>query len=586
MLRLYPWAVPAVVGLGVLASLAEGVGIGLFIPLLQSLTPGSDSGQMGNALVEWFSHLFAQVPPGQRLYLIAGCIFGSVLLRAGLTYGNRVLLSWVDTRTGHWLRSRIFEQLMSVSPRYLERSKTGRWLNILSTESWRTNEALHILLDMIVSACTLLVYVALLLLISWQLTLVVAAAMLTIALLVRLLTHSVERYGTQVTRTNAVLAERMVEGCEGMQTIRAFGREADEQARFDRASDRVARAILNVQVFSGAVQPVYEVLAGALLVLILLFTLQNPANLSALLVFIFVLYRLQPKVMGLDDARVKLASLAAAVNDATSLASPEGKPRLHSGDTPFDGLRRAIRLDDVTFHYDPADAPALRNVSLDIPVGETVAFVGPSGAGKSTLIKLILRFYDATSGAVRVDGTPLPELDLAAWRQRIALVSQDAYVFGSSVRANIAYGRPEATDAEIVAAAKRADAHAFIQNLPRGYDTCVGDRGTRLSGGQRQRLALARAIVRNPEILILDEATNALDSISENLIQEALETLRQDRTVLVIAHRLSTIAKADRIVVLEDGCVREQGTFEELISQDGLFAHMYALQHRTTPVSS
>lgn len=217
-----------------------------------------------------------------------------------------------------------------------------------------------------------------------------------------------------------------------------------------------------------------------------------------------------------------------------------------------------------------------------IPAGKTTALVGPSGAGKSTLIKLILRMYDPTKGAIYVDDYNLREMDIKSWRGRIAVVSQDVYVFDTTVRENIAYGRLEATEAEIITAAKLAEAHDFICEFPQGYDTHVGNRGIRLSGGERQRIALARAIVRNPDILILDEATNALDSISEHLIQQALETLSQDRTVIVIAHRLSTVEHADHIIVLEEGRVREQGNMECLLQRNGLYAQLYNLQNRVS----
>jgi subfamily B ATP-binding cassette protein MsbA len=232
----------------------------------------------------------------------------------------------------------------------------------------------------------------------------------------------------------------------------------------------------------------------------------------------------------------------------------------------------------VRFHYEPDEPPALDDVSLTIPAGRTTALVGPSGAGKSTLVKLLFRFYDPDEGTVTVDGRPLPELALGSWRDRIALVSQDVFLFNATVRENIAYGRPGATDAEVEEAARRADAHAFIRRLPQGYDTELGDRGVRLSGGQQQRITLARAIVRNPELLILDEATNALDSRSERLIQDALDLFGEGRTVVIIAHRFSTIEQADHIVVLEGGRVREEGDRESLLAHEGLFSELLALQ--------
>ncbi|HEY9749326.1 MAG TPA: ATP-binding cassette domain-containing protein, partial [Allocoleopsis sp.] len=268
--------------------------------------------------------------------------------------------------------------------------------------------------------------------------------------------------------------------------------------------------------------------------------------------------------------------------DVMSLLDRSDKPYIRSGKTPFTGLRQAIAFRAVDFRYGAGEKTALQNISICIPKGKTTAIVGPSGAGKSTLISLICRFYDPTSGEIEIDGHPLPQLNLADWRDRIAVVSQSVHIFSATVYENIAYGRPAATEAEVIAAAKQANAHEFITQLPQGYQTQVGDQGVRLSGGQRQRLALARAMIRNPEILILDEATNALDSISEHLIQEAIHRLSQRCTLIVIAHRLSTIEQADQIIVIEEGQVTEQGTMAELLKRDRLFAQLYRLQYRNT----
>ena len=229
----------------------------------------------------------------------------------------------------------------------------------------------------------------------------------------------------------------------------------------------------------------------------------------------------------------------------------------------------------VNFAYPQTNILALKDINLFIPKGKTTALVGPSGAGKSTLIKLFCRYYEPTSGTIDVDGDVLTQLNLGDWRDRIAIVSQDIHIFSDTVRQNIAYGKLHATDEDVVAAAKQANAHEFICQLPRGYDTPVGDRGVRLSGGQRQRIALARAIVRNPEILILDEATNALDTLSEYVIQQALQIFGRDRTMIIVAHRLSTIEQADQIVVIEAGRIAEQGTLSELLTQAGLFKQLY-----------
>lgn len=579
LLRMYPWGLPAIIFLGVLSSLAEGIGISLFIPFLRSLNQAGLQTGTDNWLVDTLGGLFTSVPADHRLLVISICIFGSILLKTALTYGHSVLFNWLDARISHRLRSNVFDQLLSVSYRFLERGRSGEFMNTLSRETWRTSDALSTLVHLTITACTLGVYVALLLLINWQLTILVAVVMVGIAMIVRRLTRRVEQLGQDATRANAALTDRMLEGLAGMKAIRAFSREEYEQERFDDASQRVSNVFLRIGNISDAVDPVYELLAGALLVSILFFTLQDPSNLPSLLVFIFVLYRLQPKVKELDSARVGLDSFTAAVEEVTSLLDDTDKPYIYSGEIPHEELEEEIRFDDVSFRYNASDEPALEEVSLHIPAGRTTAIVGPSGAGKSTLIKLIFRFYDPTDGTVYVDGRPLPQLDLASWRRQIALVSQDTHIFHTTVRENIAYGQLDASDQEIVNAARHADAHGFITELSDGYDTKVGDRGVRLSGGQRQRVALARAIVRDPDLLILDEATSELDSLSESAIQDALKMLGQHRTVIVIAHRLSTVEQADQILVLDDGHLREQGSLEHLLERDGLFSRLHDLQH-------
>jgi subfamily B ATP-binding cassette protein MsbA len=585
LIRLYPWAIPAIVVLGILSSLSEGLGISLFIPLLQSIQQSSSQTASGNFFLNAIDRIFSGFAPDYRFLLIAGFIFACVLLKSCLSYSNATLFSWLNSHISHRLRSGIFNQLLSVSYSYLESNDTGRFINTLATETWQTSRALSVFVNLLIDGCTVLVFAGFLLLISWRLTLWVVLAIGLISITIQLVTRQIKSLGQAAVEANKVLADRVWEGLGGMRVIRAFGREHYEQLRFDDASDRVRKTFFKLDLLSGIVGPLSEILSAALLLLILVIALrQDQASLPTFLTFVFILYRLQPKVKQVDGARVALASLSSSVEDVLALLDRSDKPYLLSGKTPFTGLHRAISFEAVTFHYNADEQPAVQNISLCIPRGKTTAFVGPSGAGKSTLISLLCRFSDPTTGEIYIDGCPLPQLDLNSWRNRIAIVSQDIYMFSTTIRENIAYGRLEATNEDIIAAAKLANAHEFILQLSYGYETRVGDRGVRLSGGQRQRIALARAIIRNPDILILDEATNALDSISEDLIQEALATLSQNRTIVVIAHRLSTIEQADQIIVLNQGRVVEQGNFQQLLDHHGLFTQLYQLQYRNTSV--
>lgn len=577
ILQFHPWVMPAIVLLGVAASLAEGVGISLFIPLFQDPTAsGSAGGQAG--WLEWLRGLFHDVPTHERVRVLGLCILGAVVLRALLVYANAMVLAWLDARVSHRLRVGLFDQYLTVGYRYMERSHFGDLLNTLATETWRTSEALAVLVGLITASCTVAVHLTLLLLISPGLTGMVAAALLLISLFVRVLTRRVEGLGALFTRANATLTERMVENLILMPVIRVFNREATELARADAASRQVSDVGMQLALRSALVQPVYEILSGALLVGIVIVALDNPGNFGWLVVFLFVLYRLQPAVTAVDGARTGLRSLLAAVDDVTGMLDRTDKPYLASGTRRHELLTEAIVFDDVTYRYADDERPALDRVRIRIPAGRVTALVGPSGSGKSTLIKLLVRLYDPTSGTVRIDGTALPELDLRSWRGHLAVVNQDVQLFNDTAGANIAYGAPAATQDEIRRAAEKSDAHGFISALPQGYDTELGDDGTRLSGGQQQRVTLARAVIRDPQVLVLDEATNALDNRSELIIQDALDRLSDDRTVVVVAHRFSTITRADHIVVLDEGRVVQQGDRETLLACDGLFRELHDLQ--------
>lgn len=581
LLKFYPWAIPAIITLGILSSLSEGLGISLFIPFLQSLGQTNYQSSTENFWVGFLNRLFSDIPLQNRIIIIPLSIFGSVLLKNCLSYSNAILSSWLYWHIGHQLICLVFKQLLSVSYSFLDFNRAGKLLNTLHTETWRTCDAIALLVRIVTNGCTIFVFAILLMLTSWQLTLLVAVTLVLISLSIQRVTRGAKKLGQQAVQANDSLANRMMEGFAGMREIRAFGHQSYEQERFEQASEQVRSAYLKLHTLYAATGPLSEVLSVALLVCILIIALQNKANLPTLLTFIFMLYRLQPSMRQLDSDRVNLIGLIGSVEDVMSLLNRFNKPYIRSGRIAFQGLQKAISFESVTFRYNLLEKPALEDVSICIPRGKTTAVVGPSGAGKSTLIGLICRFYEVTEGEIYVDGSPLRQLNLADWRSRIAIVSQDVHIFSTTVQENIAYGRLDATEDEIIAAAKQANAHEFISILPQGYDTNVGDRGIRLSGGQRQRIALARAIIRDPDILILDEATNALDSVSEKLIQEAIETFSQNRTVVVIAHRLSTIKQADQIIVLHEGQIVEQGNLQQLLKLNGLFAKLYHLQYHS-----
>jgi ATP-binding cassette, subfamily B, bacterial MsbA len=580
LLRLRPWLVSLMIGLGILAALSEGVSISLFIPLIQNQMGTGDSGLVGK-----ISLLFQRIPADTRLLWIGLSILLCVVLKNILSYTYSLLFLKVNASISHRLRCGVLHQVLSLSQSYLDTHGSGRLLNTLGTDTWRVSSAFTVLAGAIINVCLALTLSLLLLLISWKLTLIAGGLLLLISQVVQLLSRSIKQLSRQATSANANLSQRMLETFHGLRLIRAFGRERHEQNRFEDASRQVSKIFLRMEKVSVLVNPLSEIFAASLLLGILLaMTMRTPAQLGASVTFLILLYRLQPRIRQLDADRVALNAFSASVEEVRSFLDKTDKPYLHSGARMPASIEKAIVFENVSFHYGSEENAGLENVSCSIAIGETTALVGPSGAGKSSMVSLICRFYDPSFGRVLIDGIPLPQLDLAWWRNQIALVSQDPFLFNASVAENIAYGKLDATREEVLEAARKANALRFIEDLPNGFETVLGDWGLRLSGGQRQRLALARAFIRDPKILILDEATNSLDLISEKVIQDALEEFGRSRTVLIVAHRISTIEHADKVIVLDGGRMVESGSVAQLLSKGGLFSRFYALQLRKTKV--
>ena len=571
--------------LGAVAGLCEGVGISLLLPLLHSIDPTGVEEAAGETLGRWLGALFENVPPSVRLQVVLGAMFALLAMKALLNAANGLLFARLDARLVDDLRRRVLDQTLRVKLGFIERYRTGELIALLQNQTWEVSGALATLVGILVRLVTIAVFGVALLLISWRLTLGVAAALLLISWVVRRIGRRVDGLSeVGLSRWND-LTQRCIEVLKGLRTTRAFGREDHERERFARSSEATSEAYWRVERLRALVDPLSEVMVACLLAGVLLASLSDASRLPAVLTFLFILFRLQPQVQRLDASRVKLAASGAPVRAVMGFLAEDDKPYLRDGTRQYRELRDAIRLEGVTFRYDAQadDEAALRDVTAEIPARRTTAIVGPSGSGKSTLIYLLLRFADPLKGTIRIDGVALEELEIEAWRAGIALVSQDAHVFHGSVTENIRYGHADATDAEVRDAARRAHADAFIEALPDGYDTLLGEDGMQLSGGQRQRIALARALIRNAGVLVLDEATNALDAIAESIIQDALAELAGAHTVIVIAHRLATIEKVDHVLVLDGGALVEAGPRAELLADGGLFTRLHDLQFRRTP---
>lgn len=580
LLSIYPWATPLLIVLGILNSLVEWLGIALLIPLLQGAQlPQPGAAPLGRLYALIF-RLTGTLPAGRRTLLVAAVILGALLLKVALAYAYTLLCQWLEGSIVHELRSRVFRQLMRLGPRHLDETPAAQTIDLLISETDRCGRAFSYFVWVIINLCMIGVFSLMLLQLSLPLTCMVGLSMLLISRLVRVLTRRVEPLAAAQRSASVELHGRIVEDVTGLATISAFGREADEAQRSIAASRQAAQLHHAFWRLVALVNPISEGLSVTVLLALLLFAVLGGMPLPALLAFVFMLYRLQPQIRQFEQNRVALLGYSTSIDEVMRFLDPADKVYPRAGEREFPGLVSEITLAGVAFQYPAGSAPAVEDIYLRIPKGQMTALVGPSGSGKTTLTSLLCRFYDPTAGSIEVDGTPLHTFTLPSWRQRLAVVSQDSFLFAATVRENLSYGRPDATDAEIIDAARRAHAHDFIVKLPQGYDTLIGDRGIRLSGGQRQRLAIARAFLRGAELLILDEATNELDGLSESLIHEVLSDLRGRCTVLAIAHRLSTVAEADQIVVLHEGRIAEQGAPGELIRQNGLFARLYDSQRQ------
>jgi ATP-binding cassette subfamily B protein/subfamily B ATP-binding cassette protein MsbA len=428
---------------------------------------------------------------------------------------------------------------------------------------------------------TVCVYFVVMFLISWQLSIISVLIFLLIAVGLSTLNKRVRETSFGISQANSQFTATAVEFINGIRTIQAFGTQEFERQRFYKASNDQLNAAIKVAKAWTIVKPIAEGIATTVLIsLILLSFTKLTLPVASLLTFFFVLVRVIPNIQDINGTVAFLSTLQGSSENIKAILQTNDKPYLKNGKFKFQSLKRSIDLVSVDFGY-TADNLVLHNITLTIERGKTTALVGASGAGKTTLADLIPRFYDPIQGQILIDGIDSQKLEINSLRQRMAIVSQDTFIFNTSVRENIAYGTPGASQAEIREAAKLANALEFIEQMPEGFETRLGDRGVRLSGGQRQRIAIARALLRDPDILILDEATSALDSVSERLIQESIEKLAVGRTVIAIAHRLSTIAKADKVVVLEQGRIVEQGSYQELLEMKGKLWKYHQMQNES-----
>jgi subfamily B ATP-binding cassette protein MsbA len=529
-----------------------------------------------------YDRVFGAERHPEALGLAVVAIALAAFLRGGFDFGASYLNDWIGNRVVADIRNQLTAHMQRLEIAFYNRRRAGQIVSRVMADvtlaRGLVTDAVSSIFEDVMRLVGLVVGAIWL---DWMLALVALCMFPVAALPIRYVSKQLRQTGRRtqeaVGRLNALLHENV----QGNRVVKAFGQEAYEQTRFAEQNDRLFGLAMRASLFRSL--PVTEMLAGISVATIIWFggrsVMAGTRTQGDFFGFVAAVFLLYEPFKRLVRTNYTIQQGLAGAERAFELLDTEPQVVDRPGAARLDGVRGAIEFHDVSFAYEPEE-PVLRHIDLRIPVGNVVALVGMSGGGKSTLADLIPRFYDVTAGRITIDGRDVRDFTLRSLREHIAVVTQFTFLFNDTIRTNIAYGDPARSMDEIVAAARAANAHDFIAEMPRGYETQIGDLGVRLSGGQRQRLAIARALLKNAPILILDEATSALDTESEGLVQEALERLMANRTTLVVAHRLSTIRRADRIVVLVRGEIVESGTHEQLLARGAEYRKLYEMQFR------
>lgn len=535
---------------------------------------------------DWFSSRVESIlggisNEGLFLFLVGLAIFAQVL-KSAFTYASQVMELYLATELSRDGRRLATAQVMSLAYSEVNKFPPGRTA-ILIDQAEVVSEAVNQVSSLSRAGLMLVAYAIVMISLSVTMTMATLVVVIILWMALTKVVRQLRILSDRVTSARVDLWRWTIEYLNAPRLLRLLDGTKYAEQLINKARDNQIFPERTSNVILSAIKPSMEVItifgAGLFLILGYLFSGSGAASaIPTLFVFVLVFYRLKPQITVFNDFRLKMAQILPTMELLGEFLQRRDKKFLRTGGKSFNRLKREIAFRNVYFRYPDADTEVLRDISFTLPVGKTVALVGRSGGGKSTTADLLLGLYEPTKGEILVDGDDLSTISQSDWIQRIGVVDQEIFLLNASVADNIRFARPEVTKTAIENASRIAHAHEFIVNLEEGYDTVVGDRGYKLSGGQQQRIALARALVEDPGILILDEATSSLDTISERLIQKALEEMHNTRTILVIAHRLSTIASADHIIVLDSGQIEEEGSKTELLSRSGIFSRLWNLQ--------
>ncbi|WP_217589728.1 ABC transporter ATP-binding protein [Lentibacillus saliphilus] len=524
----------------------------------------------------------------QLLWIMGSAFVIFLLVRPPVEYIRQYLAQWVANNILYDIRDKLFDHIQKLSLKFYSRTKTGEIISrvihdVEQTKTFVVTGLMNIWLDL----TTILIAIAIMLTLDVPLTIVAIVLFPLYGLSVKYFYAKLRQLTRDRSQALAEVQGHLHERVQGIPVTRSFALEDYEQKQFDDRNGNFLTKALTHTDWNAKTFAVMNTITDLAPLLVIGFggyqVINGPLSIGTMVAFVAYMERVYSPLRRLINSSTVLTQSVASIDRVFELMNETYDVADKADAKALDRVNGTIQINNVSFRYEDEEAEVLKNVSLDVRKGETIALVGMSGGGKSTLISLIPRFYDVTSGSIKVDGHDIRDVKARSLRNNIGMVLQDNLLFSESIAMNIRMGNPDATDEEVIAAAKSANAHEFITELAHGYDTLVGERGVKLSGGQKQRIAIARVFLKNPPILIFDEATSALDLESEHTIQEAMEKLASNRTTFIVAHRLSTITHADRIVVIENGQIQEIGTHEQLMNQRGSYYNLYEIQNLGQP---